>query len=528
VDISDPLLPVEVGFLSATGEVTAVDVNNDLVAIGDDGLRMIDVVNPATPVEIGYYQQDGVTDVAASGDYAYLVHGGLTIVDVSDPSNPVFAGEYLPGWESPISHVAVRDNHAFLAWHGCIYSEQCTAGFSVLDVSNPAAPVPQDGTGYVSRYTHGLFLSGDYAYVAADVAGLQIIDLDTPYGPLPVGSYNEFWNMGGLSAMSNHYLFVGMGFQVWWYDYRSAYKIVDVGDPHLPVERTLIEGSGVHLADDRYAYVHGSDRHTSSLYALDITDPANPVGTGSWYTHQGFASNILFGDTYVYANGDSQTVALDKSSLAQIASHEQIEVVYNQNGYMYAKQGGDLHVYTPPFTEVNVVEDLTINSLQVTGRYGYALYEGLLILDMINPVEPVVVGSFELPDSNIWSVIISGDYAYLPTSDYGLVIVDISNPAAPMQVASYPTGYYPNFQLIGSYLYIADGGNGIVMLDVSNPAAPVQVASYPKPYPGNIVVNGTHLYASYGAEGIYAFKLYGIDRRFYLPFVMERAAAVLP
>jgi hypothetical protein len=516
------LLPVEVGFLSATAEVMAVDVSNQLAAIGDNDLRIIDVADPAMPLEIGYYQQGWISDLTIDGNYAYLVDGELTIVDISDPANPVWTGNYAP-YPALISHVAVRDNYAFVSQNGCddVPGEICTAGFFTLDLSDPATPIRQGDFHFFSHDTHDVSLAGDYAYIAADVGGVQVANISQPAAPGWAGYYSRASGGGNMQIISNQYLFAGAGFQVWNYESYVWNNIFDITDPHLPVERAYLDGGQLRLADG-YAYIIRGSRHSSSLHALDITDPLNPVETGGWGPYQGFVTNILIGESYIYANGDYQTVALEKSSLAQVATTTPpITVVYNGNGYVYGDRGSDLHIYTPTLEEVNVVEDLHINRLQVIGRYGYATNGNLLILDMINPAEPVVVGSFELPGYEMGYIQISGDYAYIPTDSYGVLIVDISNPAAPVQVGSYATPDFTYILVVGNYLYVQDGANGIVVLDVSNPAAPVQVASYPKPDPNEMFIDGTYLYAAYDGAGIYIFKLYGLDRQFYLPLATQ-------
>jgi hypothetical protein len=522
VDIAEPALPVEVTYVAAVGEVTAVDVDNQLAGIVDGGFRVIDVVNPPTPIEMGFYDQSGLTDMTMAGNYGYLVHGSLTIVDISDAANPVLAGQHLSSGESPISQVAVRENYAFLVKHGCPYGGDCLASFSSLDVSNPAAPVESSAVFFYSHFMYGVALADDYLYIAANTAGLRIMDISQPAEPGGSGSYGEFWNLGGVQAMSSPYLFVGMSFYLWWYETANGYKIVDIADPHRPVVRGAMEGGGLFFTDDGHAYRHEGNRHTSILYALDMSDPVHPIGTGSWGPSQTFIGHLLIGEDYVYATGDFQTVALDRVTLARMATHdEEMKVVYNQNGLAYANWGGDLHIYTAPFTEVNVVEDFTLNNFQVDGRYGYTVSDKLLIVDMINPVEPVVVGSFESPGYDLWGLQISGDYAYLATDNNGVIIVDISDPAAPEQVDFYPTAGSPRFLVVGGYLFIADGPNGIVVLSLANPADPVQVASYPKPNPYSLTVRGTHLYADYGADGVYILELYGIDEQFYVPLVAK-------
>jgi hypothetical protein len=63
-------------------------------------------------------------------------------------------------------------------------------GFQVLDVSNPAAPLPagefNDGKG---SQAGAISISGTYAYWAEPVVGLHVLDISDPAKPRQVGLY---------------------------------------------------------------------------------------------------------------------------------------------------------------------------------------------------------------------------------------------------------------------------------------------------------------------------------------------------
>ncbi|UCC76158.1 MAG: hypothetical protein JSW37_11665, partial [Anaerolineales bacterium] len=64
------------------------------VAAGAAGLRIVSLVNPAAPVEVGSMPMEApgsANGVAVAGTYAYVAaaEGGVVVVDVSDPTDPV-------------------------------------------------------------------------------------------------------------------------------------------------------------------------------------------------------------------------------------------------------------------------------------------------------------------------------------------------------------------------------------------------------------------------------------------------------
>lgn len=62
-----------------------------LVADWDKGLRVIDVSEPSLPVEVGFLDTPGFArDVAVSGGLAVVADydAGLRVIDISEPSAP--------------------------------------------------------------------------------------------------------------------------------------------------------------------------------------------------------------------------------------------------------------------------------------------------------------------------------------------------------------------------------------------------------------------------------------------------------
>ena len=78
IDVSDPASPVEVGFCETRGLAYDVAVAGRYAYVADGiGLRVIDVSDPASPVEAGYYDTPGEANgVAVAGGYAYIADGG--------------------------------------------------------------------------------------------------------------------------------------------------------------------------------------------------------------------------------------------------------------------------------------------------------------------------------------------------------------------------------------------------------------------------------------------------------------------
>ena len=111
------------------------------------GLRVIDVSNPAAPVEVGFvYTRDAASGVAVAGSYAYVADrgAGLLVIDVSDPAAPSWVG--IVDTPGDAYGVAVAGSYAYVAdgiagleiLLSCIFQD----GFESGDTSRWSAMVP--------------------------------------------------------------------------------------------------------------------------------------------------------------------------------------------------------------------------------------------------------------------------------------------------------------------------------------------------------------------------------------------------
>ncbi len=117
-----------------------------------------------------------VLDVEVIGNVIYLADGGsgLRILDVSDPAQPVPLSVVDTHWAMAVT---VRDGMAYVAdeW----------AGLKIFDVSDPAAPVLV-GELDTAGLACDVALQGDLALVA-DLDGLRVVNVAEPSSPWETG-----------------------------------------------------------------------------------------------------------------------------------------------------------------------------------------------------------------------------------------------------------------------------------------------------------------------------------------------------
>jgi CSLREA domain-containing protein len=202
LEVSDPVAPVEVGFIKTPGvasgialaEVPVKDSRTNggssmhlaseiqldghmqtyvYVADGNSGLRIIDVSDPKNPIEIGSCDTPVFAEnVVVSGPYAYLadgLNGGLRVIDISDPRKPVEVGSYeTQGYAKGLVAEGTR-----------IYLADGDGGLRILDVSDPTKPL-EIGTYSMPGFTNDIAVHDDMLYVANRGAGLMILRFIEP------------------------------------------------------------------------------------------------------------------------------------------------------------------------------------------------------------------------------------------------------------------------------------------------------------------------------------------------------------
>ncbi|HEC78169.1 MAG TPA: T9SS type A sorting domain-containing protein [candidate division WOR-3 bacterium] len=310
INVSNPANPSEVGYYDTGGLSIDVCVSDNYlyVAAFTDGLRIIDVSDPAHPVEIGHLDTGNETNgVFVSGNYAYLADdwGGLRIINVSDPASPWETGIYNAGWLA--NDVYVSDIYAYVAeGFGNI------GGLRIIDISNPANPWE---VGYcATSEAYGVYVAGNYAYVADYWKGLRIIDISNPTSPFEVGQYDTDGYAKDVYIKGN-YAYVADG--------SCGLRNIDVSDPANPFEvgfymPPLSTPKGIYISGD-YAYIAN---WSEGLRVVEISNPAIPIETG-YYDTGDYAEGICVSDGYVYVadyNDGVYIIRYDTSGIADIST----------------------------------------------------------------------------------------------------------------------------------------------------------------------------------------------------------------
>ncbi|NGX43785.1 MAG: hypothetical protein K940chlam7_02089, partial [Chlamydiae bacterium] len=286
------------------------------------------------------------------------------------------------------------------------------------------------GSYNTANYAYDVALSGNYAYVAYDESGLQIIDVSNVTNPTLAGSY-ETPDLAWGVALSGNYAYVAYS--------TFGLFIIDVSNVANPTRAGSYDTPGWALGvalSGNYAYMADD---FSGLQIIDVSNATNPTLAGSYNTPS-FAVGVAVSGNYAYvADYSSGLQIIDVSNVA----NPTLAGSYDTPGLAYG--------------------------VALSGSYAYVAdySSGLQIIDVSNVTNPTLAGSYDTPGL-AWGVALSGNYAYVADDFAGLQIIDVSNVANPTLAGSYDTpSVAQNVAVSGDYAYVADNFAGLQIIDVS-------------------------------------------------------------
>lgn len=270
-----------------------------------DGLRIVDVSDPANMVELAHvpvenpdsgeiYNDVKIVDGPGDTRYALMASdlAGAVVVDVTTPSEAAIVAHFgtAPQIAEPINI------HSIFIDSGKAYLANLDRGVEIWDVANPAAPVKlgivtnPDDPGR-DAFCHDLYVSGDRLYADWWQLGLAIVDVSNPAAPVWIGNFRDY---GETSNHSSWVTQVGprlvaiTGDEQW----GAHVHIVDVTEDGVDFGNELAEWEtrpevSVHnimAMGDRAILSHYQD----GVRVLDLSDPTAPTEIAHFDTYPGY------------------------------------------------------------------------------------------------------------------------------------------------------------------------------------------------------------------------------------------------
>ena len=312
IDISDPTNPQEIGVTTRLFNFScSVYVSGNYAYVtssNDNSLFIIDISDKTNPIKVGQIQDtesggtaqvlDNPINISVSGFYAYVVSrddDGLSIIDISDPTNPTEVGYIQDNGQGGTAQVLDDARDVYISGNYAYVTASIDDGLSIIDISDPTNPTEvgyiqdteQGGTAQVLDSAHGVYISGNYAYVTSHYdEGLSIIDISDPTNPTEVGFIQDN-SQGGTAQVLNtawdvsvfgSYAYVSTSYD----DY--SLSTIDISDPTNPTEVGYIQDNslggiaqmlnrpyGIHVSGN-YAYVTASTDDSLSIIDISFTN----------------------------------------------------------------------------------------------------------------------------------------------------------------------------------------------------------------------------------------------------------------
>jgi hypothetical protein len=373
-------------------------------------------------------------------------------------------------------------------------------------------------------------LSGNRAYLAAEQAGLIIMDVTDPSHRVRLGSIDT----GGSTArvlLRETTAFVTDG--------NEGLQMFDVGDAQngrrLGALR-MAHASALALAGEMAAVTTG----TNGLALIDISNVREPKLLGSIGLTN--STGDVVGAYDVSLSGDYALVACDFFGLRIVDIRNPAEpvlvaslpaltasriVVQGNRAFMvgyflkalkvldisdplnirelgqykvpggasalavsgsrafigHAPEGTTIVDFSDPTHLVRIgtnVPTANAQALTVANEIIYSGdYYGSFAWDLSNPAKPQFLGADEAQIGNAFNVAINGDIAYLADFFGGFQIIDIHDSSNPVRLANmdFP-GYEWDVKVTNKIAYIAAGQTGLAIVDVADPAQPKTIGQY--------------------------------------------------
>ena len=156
--------------------------------------------------------------------------------------------------------------------------------------------------------------------------------------------------------------------------------------------------------------------------------------------------------------------------------------------------------------EVGWISDILTGQNYLYASVGY---DGLRIVDISDPLEPELIGSYipsPPPDYNLGDLVKIDDLIYALEWNGGLRIFDVSTPTDPIWVNDFCSIYYYQAAAAsGSYLYLLRSSQGIEIVNIEDPLLPAVIGFLENTdeWSGGLAVQNDYIYISSHHQGLH-------------------------
>ncbi|MHA1461860.1 MAG: hypothetical protein ACTSQ0_02190 [Candidatus Heimdallarchaeota archaeon] len=444
-------------------------LSSDLLVVSglSGGVTFVDVSNKSDPFVLGNFYDGGETHNAIENNdliYTANVGTGIEVLDYSDFNNIEKIGGYYDGGEAK--------DIAFIGFY-TIYVADGSDGLEVFSIKSGATnftKVTADTFGIAGLDVLAIRADplNNICFLMCGDDGVLVIDTTRPTTPVLIDILKD-GSMDSRTADSSAFrLYVAdgaNGLKVYNYSDRTDITLMD----HMTIDSGIAEFINWDVAKKAYMTT-GAGGH---IYQLNITNLSDIQTLWKLQYTPGQANGVLSVTSALYICNDFDFKIIDISNK------------------------------TDPFLASEITFAGEPSATAVSGNT-VVLAEGITGIDIINitdPLNPVLLSKYEDEVSQFKDVDIIGDNVYCATSE-GLKIIDISDLENPTLLRSVAVGAADNIVTSGNYAYLSVTGKDLCIVDISTPATAFEETTLDtaeKPY--DIAIEGTYAYVAVGASG---------------------------
>jgi hypothetical protein len=513
--------------ITTSGQIDGIYYDSDkkyiYAACRNGGLKIIDVNDVETPVEIGHYVHPnssvGIIGVYVDNNRAYLACGisGALIVDVADPENTLLLQEIdLPGAWVVYSYAVDVYADGDDVWVADLLNG--IRGINIKDIDNPKL------TNILLPNVRDLEISGSYMYASVESNGYEIINISDPKKPKETSKFLTSGN-AEASKVDGDLAYIAYAFGSW------GIRILDVTDKTKPIANkkwayTEDDANSITLFPGDTSLYITSDQ--TGMKKIDASDKTNMHSIASFDTPADAIAIDVIG-SYVYTVDNTIGHAPDKEGLRilEIIIPNPQSMMFNLSGFCATPgDASDIFIYRGQAYVADGLEGLQIIDIQdkknpkiishvdtsgfaagvyVNGNDAYVADsdQGITIINVSDPDSPSISSSIQTA-GNAHAVFVSGDYAYIANGELGLAIMDIKDKTHPKIISSLDLeGKASGIYVDNNYAYIAAGTQGLAIISILEKSKPILISSFNTPGTAKKVsVSGAYAYIADGGQGV--------------------------
>jgi hypothetical protein len=443
--------------VSSQDAASAAYLHPYLYQAGWGSLQVIDVSDPASPVEIPSesmvsHPSAGVS-VALSREYLFGFEtfgefgqcwSTLVAVELSFPDQPdaVALDDTISDFTCVQTMAAHQDLLLVLDWNG----------LHLLDVSEQAFPTLVSS--FENLFGRVEVIHNGYGYGRSGVGldTLTVTNLTNPEAIEQYGLFSPGWVSG--IVQTGDFLFIPA-----WED---GLHVIDISEPTFPtssiqVNREQLDGPGLDAAlwGDRLFVARGE----RGAAVLDVSDPLEPVlleGLASQASAWRLTSRVAAGEGFVLT----------------LEEDWRDDVILGTLNIFARSNAGEMN--SP--TQWEIPQTFQVSDLTAGGTTAYLLTSGcwdgecqqlIHILDLQDPAQPQLLSSFTLPGFAS-SLTLHGELLFVAAHSAGVYAWNVSDPTRPVLAAQVQTpGSVVQTAVYGDLLVVSDAEGGVVVYRIA-------------------------------------------------------------